>query len=60
VFNIADASVTIGVVLLIFFHRRTGKLQEESEVKYSDASFDDPDHGTRESGETSNSSPPQP
>jgi len=60
VFNIADASVTIGVVLLIFFHRRTGKLQEESEVKYSNASFDDPDHGTRESGETGNSSPPQP
>jgi signal peptidase II len=51
VFNVADACVTVGVILLVFFHRSIGAMNERSVGASGDASMLAP-------GDASQDSPP--
>jgi len=62
IFNIADSSVTIGVLLLIIFHRETDLIQNKEEEnndsadeissQISDENYEDPESGETIEGET--------
>lgn len=44
VFNIADASVTVGVIMLLIFHKKTMK-EEQLQISTSETAGDDPPSG---------------